>query len=183
MGLARQWEVASKLIEGDGGQPGLPSNERIGQESSEIAQIRRFAKNTLELQCAVLNDYELKDVSRLIACVLQIFVEAHSIQNKTCRSRHASLNWHWEQSCGKAFGPILGCAKLFHGLAAQEEAGILFASTLQAQLVGLAVDSPLVVVQGNRAHTLGHFTTHFLWRYMTAATWYCGQCLASSPGW
>ena len=170
--------VASKLSEGDGGQPVVPSKERTGQESSEIAQIRRAAKNTLEFQCTVLSDYELKDINRLIACMLQTFDEAHSIQNKTCRSRPANLNWHWEQSCGKAFDPILGCAKLFHSLTAQDEAGIMFTPALQAQLVGLAVDSPLVAVQSSRAHTLGTFTTHPLWRYMTAATWY----LWSVPG-
>jgi hypothetical protein len=167
--------VASRLAEGQGEQA---SKERTGQESSEISQIRRAAKNTLEFQCTVLSDYELKDANRLIAYMLQPFDDAHSLQNRTCRSRAANLHWYWEQSCGRAFDPILECAKLFSDPAAQEEVGILFTPALRAQLVGLAVDSPLVVVQSSKAHTLGVFTIHLLWRYMTAAAWH----LWSVPG-
>lgn len=147
-----------------------PPKENTGEGAQTVHTMRALCGNTLELCAVVLGDPNMKLMNRIICRVMDPVDQAHSAQNRACRSSEGTRRWYAEQAAGAALEPCLAVLRTMR----QQECG--FSRTAHPECVPAqaTVDSehPAVIAECHFAGIMAEFALALCKRTLFSAAWH-----------
>lgn len=130
--------------------------KRTQHQPKELRELRKCTHNTLELVAVTLADSYVHAVNKAVCVVFGPYMEAHSVENKACRSCEESAKWLAEEAGGRAFFTLRATVVQLGDSGLLQEAGLARGGCLLGcQTKQLESNHPAIIEQDRLASVVG----------------------------